>query len=307
MTPYEALYHVKPEISHLTVPNSLQLSDTPTNPKTESRFAEIEMDDPVRITDSNEPKNFEISLPPPEDSQQYLHIESSTISKPATQRVSNRTHHKPRPFWETIDLPDPPHTTILACALLTTEEFEPHTHNQAISCSDAPKWFQALQEELDLLKDQNVWTIVPEPKNRNIVGCRWVYKIKRDVTGNITRYKARLVAQGFSQQPGTDFDEIFSPVVRYDSLRLLSALSLYFNWSPDQLDIKGAFLYGYLKDEIYMKLPDGYQQNGRCAHLNRSIYGFKQSPKAWYERLTTYLLTLGYAVSSFDPSVLIHL
>jgi len=74
---------------------------------------------------------------------------------------------------------------ILACTLLTTEEYEPRTHNQAISCSDAPKWLQAMQEELDLLKDQNAWTIVPEPKNRNIVGCRWVYKIKRDATGNI--------------------------------------------------------------------------------------------------------------------------
>jgi len=239
MTPYEALYHVKPEISHLrtfgascyihglsekrpagsklhsraelakfvgytstshiyriqesnkhihsvpanecyfsknsssTESNSLKQSDTPTNPETESRFAEIEMDDPIRITDSNQPKNFEILVPlPPEYTQQYLPIESSTTSKPARQRVRNRTHHKRRPFWETIDLPDPPHTTILACALLTTEEYEPRTHNQAMSCSDAPKWFQAMQEELDLRKDQNVWTIVPEPKNRNMVGCR---------------------------------------------------------------------------------------------------------------------------------------
>ena len=93
-------------------------------------------------------------------------------SKLAIQCVSNRTHNKPRPFWETIDLPDPPHTTILACALLTTEEYEPRTHNQATSCVDAPKWFQAMQEELDLHKDQNVWTIVPEPKIHNIVGCR---------------------------------------------------------------------------------------------------------------------------------------
>jgi len=95
--------------------------------------------------------------------------------------------------------------------------------------------------------------------------------------------------------------------VRYDSLRLLIALSLYFNWSPDQLDIKGAFLYAYLKDEIYMKLPDGYQHNGQCARLNRSIYCLKQSSKDWYVRLTTYLLPLGYAISSFDPCVLINL
>jgi len=297
-----------PENSSPTTPNSLQLSDTPTNPETESRFAEIELDNPVIITDSNEPKNFEISVPrPPEDPQQYLPIKSSTTSNPATQRVSNRTHYKPRRFWETIDLPDPPHNTILACALITTEEDEPHTNNQAISCSDAPKWFQAMQEELDILIDQNVWTIVLEPKNRNIVDCRWVYKIKRHATGNITRYKARLVAKGFLQQAGTDFNEIFSQVVYYDSLRLLIALSLYFNWSPDQLDIKGTLLYCYLKDEIHMKLPDGYQSNGQCARLNRSIYGFKQLPKAWYEGLTTYLLPLGYTVSSFDPCVVINL
>jgi len=184
------------------------------------------MDDPVGITNSNEPKNFEISVPPPpEDAQQYLPIESSTTSKPATQRVSNRTHYKPRPFWETIDLPAPAHTMVFAFALLTTEEYEPHTHKQAISSLDAHKQFQAKQEELDLLKVQNVWTIVPEAKNRNIIGCRWVYKIKRDATGNISRYKARLVAQGFSQQPGTDFDAIFSLVVRYDSLWLLIAVT----------------------------------------------------------------------------------
>jgi len=135
-----------------------------------------------------------------------------------------------------------------------------------------------MQEELQLLSDQNVWTVVPTPLNHNIVGCRWVFKIKRNSSGQISRYKARLVAQGFSQQPGTDFDEIFSPVVRYDSLRLLIALSCHFQWTPDQLDIKGAFLYGYLKEDIYMKLPDGYEKAGYCAKLNRSIYGLKQSP-----------------------------
>src|SRR5207302_11208034 len=125
--------------------------------------------------------------------------------------------------------------------------------------------------------------------------------------GNIIRHKGRLVVRGYSQQPGNDFEEIFSPVVRYDSLRLLIALSFHFNWLPDQLDIKGAFLYGYLQDEIYMALPVGYEQDGHCAGLNRSIYGLKQSPKAWYDRLTSYLLPLGFQLSSFDPCVLINL
>jgi hypothetical protein len=164
-----------------------------------------------------------------------------------------------------------------------------------------------MQEELDTLHANNTWSVVPLPNNdRNVVGSKWVFKIKRDANGNIARYKARLVAQGFSQQPGTDFDEIFAPVVRYDSLRLLLALASHHRWRPQQLDIKGAFLYGILKEEIYMQLPEGSRQNSMCAKLNRCIYGLKQSPREWYHRLSSVLVPYGFTVSTFDPCVLIH-
>ena len=137
-----------------------------------------------------------------------------------------------------------------------------------------------MQQELDTLHYNNTWSVVPLPRSDwNIVGSKWIYKIKRDANGDIARYKARLVAQEFSQQPGTDFDKIFSPVVRYDSLRLLIALAAHYRWRPQQLDIKGAFLYGYLKEEIYMQLPQGSRQEGMCAKLNKCIYGLKQSPR----------------------------
>jgi hypothetical protein len=111
----------------------------------------------------------------------------------------------------------------------------------------------------------------------------------------------------FADEPGTDFDELFAPVVRYDSLRLLIAISVSLGWAiPDQLDIKGAFLYGYLNEEIYMRLPPGYEQPGCCARLKRSIYGLKQSPRQWYERLTGFLIPLGYRPMNFDPCVMIH-
>jgi len=169
-----------------------------------------------------------------------------------------------------IDLP----YSLLATALAVNDN-EPKTFKQATECADSPRWYKAMQDELKLLADQAVWTVVPLPSPKyNIVGCKWVYKIKRDAAGNISRYKARLVAQGYSQQPGTDFDEIFSPVVRYDSLRLLVALSISLGWKQlDQLDIKGAFLYGSLNEEIYMKLPPGYEVAGSCVRLNKSIYG----------------------------------
>src|SRR5258706_13425940 len=168
--------------------------------------------------------------------------------------------------------------------------------------SDADKWISAMQQELETLHFNNTWSVVPLPRSdRNIVGSKWIYKIKRDANGDIAHYKARLVAQGFSQQPGTDFDEIFSPVVRYDSLRLLIALAAHHRWRPQQLDIKGAFLYGYLKEEIYMQLPEGSRQNSMCAKLNRCIYGLKQSPREWYHRLSSVLVPYGFTVSTLIP------
>jgi len=202
-----------------------------------------------------------------------------------------------------IDLPYGLLTTALA-----VNKNEPKTFKQATECADSPRWYKAMQDELQLLADQAVWTVVPLPlPQHNIVGCKWVYKIKRDAAGEISRYKARLVAQEYSQQPGIDFDEIFSPVVRYDSLRLLIALSISLGWKqPDQLDIKGAFLYGFLNEEIYMKLPPGYEVAGSCVRLNKSIYGLKQSSRQWYQRLTGFLLPLGFMTANFDPCILIH-
>ena len=137
--------------------------------------------------------------------------------------------------------------------------------------------------------------MVPRTSTRNTIGCKWVFVIKQNEFNEITKYKARLVAQGFSQRPGIDFDKIYAPVVRYDSLRLLLALAVQKGWTPLQLDIKAAFLYGELKEEIFMELPPGYQdQKGlisadtHCVKLLKSIYGLKQSPREWYAYLTAY-------------------
>ena len=124
-----------------------------------------------------------------------------------------------------MELDDP--SVFIAIALLANIAHELTTYKQAMVRDDSTKWDSAMKAELEVMKEQDVWTIVPEPKNRNIVASKWVYKIKWDTNENIDRYKARLVAKGFSQQPGSDYDEIFSPVVRYVSLRLLIAISAH--------------------------------------------------------------------------------
>lgn len=182
---------------------------------------------------------------------------------------------------------------------------EPQSYKAAKSHPDWPQWKLAINEELKSLEENKVWDIVDKP-NRKIVDCRWVFKVKGNAKGEIERYKARLVAKGFSQVMGQDYDEIFSPVVRFDSLRLLLAISASKGWRVKQLDVKTAFLYGILKEEVYMQLPEGSRLEGKVARLRRCIYGLKQSPREWYFRLVEYLIPYGFVVTAFDPCVMIH-
>ena len=119
--------------------------------------------------------------------------------------------------------------------------------------SFSPQWKQAMQEEIDALHMQGTWSLVPNPGDKNIVGSKWIYKIKRNSDGSIARHKAWLVAQGFSQEQGLDFSETFSPVVRHTTVRLILSLAAMNKWQLRQLDVKNAFLHGNLEEEVFMK------------------------------------------------------
>jgi len=189
-------------------------------------------------------------------------------------------------------------------SVLTVEE--PKSYRQAKVSLQWSDWKKAMDEELKSLKENDVWDVIPKPTGRKIVASRWVYKAKENAQGEVERYKAWLVAKGFSQILGQDYDEIFAPVVHYDSLRPLLALSACKGWRPRQLDVKTAFLYGILKEEVYMELPEGSRLDGIVAELKRSIYGLKQSPREWYYRLVEYLGPFGCGITVWDPCVLVH-
>jgi hypothetical protein len=123
------------------------------------------------------------------------------------------------------------------------------------TASKHPKWCNAMDEEFQALQKQGTWALVPAPSTKNIVGCKWVYKLKYNSDGTISRYKARLVAKGFHQQYGVDFEENFSPVVKPPTVRLVLSLAVSLNWPLRQLDVKNAFLHGTLKEEVYMVQP----------------------------------------------------
>ena len=182
---------------------------------------------------------------------------------------------------------------------------EPPSYKVAVQY---PQWCTAMQEEYDALQRQGTWSLVSPPPSKNIVGCKWVYKLKHNSDGSISRYKARLVAKGFHQQYGVDYAETFSPVVKPPTVRLVISLAVSLNWPLRQLDVRNAFLHGTLQEEVYMQQPPGYvhpDHPNLVFKLHKSLYGLKQAPRAWFESFTSQLLHLGFTASSADSSLFI--
>jgi Reverse transcriptase (RNA-dependent DNA polymerase). len=184
------------------------------------------------------------------------------------------------------------------------EESDPVTMREALGRNDSEHWKVAMREELESLHDNDVWDLVDKPKNRHVIDTRWVFKIKRDEDGNPERYKARLVARGFTQQYGLDYDETFCPVVRFETVRALLALSAAQGLSLHQMDIKTAFLNGEIKEEIFVNQPEGNKARGKenmVCRLKKGLYGLKQSPRVWNSMLDSVLKDLGFVQTKKIP------
>ena len=172
---------------------------------------------------------------------------------------------------------------------------EPLSLEEAKSRSDWPKWKQAMYEEIKQLHNLRTYTITKLPEDRKAIACKWVYRLKKDSEGNIVHYKACRVAKGFSQILGIDFDKTFAPVMRLDTLQLLLALSVSLNLKIYVVDVIGAYLNAHLKETIYMKqIPDYENGTNDVLQLLRTLYGLKQSGRAWNEKLNVAFLKLGY-------------
>lgn len=178
--------------------------------------------------------------------------------------------------------------------------FEPSTYKQAISCPDKDKWLHAMQEEISSIEENKTWSLTNLPKDRRAIGCRWVFKLKLNELGEIERYKARLVAQGFTQKYGVDYDEVFAPVARPATFRTLLAIAGHNNMIIKQYDVKTAFLNGDLHEEIYMKLPPGSDKSQKVLRLHKSLYGLKQAARMWNIALHDHLLKIGFKQSLHD-------
>ncbi|XP_071679843.1 uncharacterized protein [Lolium perenne] len=171
-------------------------------------------------------------------------------------------------------------------------------------------WKRAMDEEYEALMVNKTWHLVPpNHAGKNIIDCKWVYKIKHKADGSIDKYKARLVAKGFKQRYGIDYEDTFSHVVKSATIRLVLSIDVSRGWNLRQLDVKNAFLHGVLEENVYMRQPPGYEVKGKTQYickLDKALYGLKQAPRAWFSRLSTKLQALGFRASKADTSLFFY-
>ncbi|GJY74480.1 retrovirus-related pol polyprotein from transposon TNT 1-94 [Tanacetum coccineum] len=180
---------------------------------------------------------------------------------------------------------------------------EPKNIKEAIQ---EESWTMAMQEELTQFKTTDVWCLVPPPKNQTIIGTKWVFKNKLDENGVVSRNKARLVAQGYNQQEGIDFDETYAPVARLESIRILLAYTCAHDFKLFQMDVKSDFLNGFINEEVYVAQPPrflDFEKPNHVLKLKKALYGLKQAPKAWYDRLKAFLLDHSYTIGLVDNTL----
>ncbi|CAJ2627755.1 unnamed protein product [Trifolium pratense] len=162
------------------------------------------------------------------------------------------------------------------------------------------KWIDAMEEELKMIEKNQTWKLVDRPDHKKAIGVKWVYRTKLNPDGSVNKYKARLVVKGYAQIFGVDFSETFAPVARLDTIRLLFALAAQNGWVIHQMDVKSAFLNGYLEEEIFVEQPEGFIVQGqeeKVYKLNKALYGLKQAPRSWYSRIDAHLVNLGFEKS----------
>ena len=164
-----------------------------------------------------------------------------------------------------------------------------------------------MKAELKSMHLRGVFRAAKLPRGQGAIGTKWVFKIKRKADGSVEKYKARLVAKGFKQKYGIDYTETFSPVVKYVTLRMVIAITKYFDWPLDQLDVVTAFLYGVMKEKVYCVIPEGVEMDGDfdCLELVKAIYGLKQASRVWNETFDEFVCSIGFEVSAFDPCLYI--
>ncbi|KAK8597328.1 hypothetical protein V6N12_065799 [Hibiscus sabdariffa] len=190
--------------------------------------------------------------------------------------------------------------------VILVDQDEPKTYQEAVVSPDSEKWLEAMRSEMDSMSENQVWTLVEPHEGIKSIGCKWVFKNKTDMDGNVQTYKGRLVAKGFRQIHGVDYDETFSPVAIIKSIRILLAVAALHDYEIWQMDVKTTFLNGKLEEDMYMTQLEGFvtpENAGKVCKLQRSIYGLKQASQNWNLRFNEAIQEIGFIRNEDEPCV----
>ncbi|GJZ29242.1 retrovirus-related pol polyprotein from transposon TNT 1-94 [Tanacetum coccineum] len=196
------------------------------------------------------------------------------------------------------------HTDSEVCMYaLTVSTIEPKNIKEAMADHS---WIESMQDELNQFERLQVWELVPRPEGKNVIALKWLWKNKCDADNIVVRNKTRLVAKGYKQEEGIDFEESFAPVARLEAVRMFIAFAAHMNITIFQMDVKTAFLNGPLKEEVYVSQPEGFIDSEFPNHvyrLKKALYGLKQAPRAWYDKLSSFLIEHGFNKGIIDPTL----
>ena len=170
------------------------------------------------------------------------------------------------------------------------------------------KWRKAMDQEIQAIEKNDTWELTVLPSRGKTIGVKWVFKTKFNENGEVDKYKARLVSKGYCQQYGIDYAEIFAPVARLDTIRIVISLAAQKAWVIYQLDVKSAFLHGEITEEVFVEQPPGYEHKGhesKVYRLKKALYGLKQAPRAWYSRIETYFIKEGFTKCPYEHTLFI--
>ena len=168
------------------------------------------------------------------------------------------------------------------------------------------KWRKAMDNEINSIEKNNTWTLSELPKGVKKIGVKWVFKTMRDENGKIIKHKARLVAKGYPQKQGIDYSEVFAPVARLDTVRMVIATATQKGWKIFQLDVKSAFLHGQLSEQVFVDQPRGYEKKGNehlVYQLHKALYGLKQAPRAWFSRIKAHFIKEGFQGCDYEQTL----
>ncbi|GKD55176.1 retrovirus-related pol polyprotein from transposon TNT 1-94, partial [Tanacetum coccineum] len=302
---HNSLESVIHEMTPATISSGLVPNPPPTTPYV-----------PTSITDWDilfQPLFDELLNPPPSidpPTPEFIALNAEVVAPAPAESIGSPSSTtvdqdapSPLPVSTRLQL----HEQALFCyydAFLTS--VEPKTYKDALTQSC---WIEAMQEDLNEFERLKVWELVPHPDKVMVITLKWIYKVKLDEFRGILKNKARLVARGYRQEEGINFEESFAPVARLDAIRIFLAFVAHMNMIVYQMDVKRAFLNGILREEVYVSQPDGFVDKDNPNHvyeLKKALYGLKQAPRVWYDLLSKFLLSQEFSKGTVDPTLFIR-